>query len=106
MGGIFYGLFLAPKIKYCVTIDEFGTVQEHKTFKGFNDIKRHLDRSEFFKMVRGEKISAVLPKSSKKLFNSGVIMPTKMRICNDCNKKNVVIVVIIKLLKTKNSRPT
>ena len=39
-GGIFYGLFLAPKIKYCLTIDMFGIVQEHKTFKGFNDSKR------------------------------------------------------------------
>ena len=27
-GGIFYGLFLAPKIKYCSTIDKIGIVQE------------------------------------------------------------------------------
>ena len=31
-GGIFYGLFLAPKIKYCLTIDDYGIIQEHKTF--------------------------------------------------------------------------
>ena len=43
-GGIFYSLFSSPKI-YCLTIDEFGIVQEHKTLKGFNDSKRSLNRS-------------------------------------------------------------
>ena len=33
-GGIFYGLFLAPKIKYCLAIDNYGVIDEHKTFKG------------------------------------------------------------------------
>ena len=36
-GGIFYGLFLAAKIKYVLAIDEFGLIQQHMTFKGFND---------------------------------------------------------------------
>ena len=39
-GGIFYGLFIAPKIKYCSTIDDYGILQEHKTFKAFNDSNR------------------------------------------------------------------
>ena len=93
-GGIFYGLYLAPKIKYCLTIDEYCIIQEHKTFKGFNDSKRLLDRSQFFKMIEGQKISAMLPRSWKKSFNSGVIVPAKMRFCNEydgeklCNKCN------------------
>ena len=49
-GGIFYGLFLAPKIKFCLTIDEFGYVQEQKTFIWFFDSKRLLDRLQNFKM--------------------------------------------------------
>ena len=84
-GGIFYGLFLAAKIKYCLTIDEFGIIKEHKTFRGFNDSKRLLDRSQYFKMIEGEKISAMLPRSWKKSFDSGIIIPTKMRFCNECN---------------------
>ena len=44
-GGILYGLLLTPKIKYCLTIDDYGIIQEHKTFEGFNDSKRLLDRS-------------------------------------------------------------
>ena len=46
IGGIFYCLLLAPKIKYCLTKDYYGIIQEHKTFKGFNDSKRLLDRSQ------------------------------------------------------------
>ena len=42
-GGIFYGLFLAPEIKYVLTIDVYGIIQQHMTFKGFNDSKRLLD---------------------------------------------------------------
>ena len=32
-GGIFYGLFLEPKIKYCLTIHKYGVIDENKTFK-------------------------------------------------------------------------
>ena len=84
-GGIFYSLYLASKIKYCLTIDEYGIIKEHKTFKGFNDSKRLLDRSQYFKMKEGKKISAMLPRSWKKSFDNGVIIPKKMRFCNKCN---------------------
>ena len=90
-GGIFYGLFLAPKIKYCLTIDEYGFIKEHKTFKGFNDSKRLLDRSQYFKRIQGEKISAMLPRSWKKSFDSGIIIPTKMRFCNECNDNKMCV---------------
>ena len=88
-GGIFYGMYLASKIKYCLTIDDYGIIKEYKTFKGFNDSKRLLDRSQYFKMIEGEKISAMLPRSWKKSFDSGIIIPTKMRICNECNDKKM-----------------
>ena len=58
-GGIFYGLFLAPKTKYVSTIDKCGTVQEHKTSKGFNDSERPLDRSQNVKTIGGKKICGV-----------------------------------------------
>ena len=53
-GGIFYRLFLAPK-KDCLTINDFGINQQHRTFKGFNDSKRILDRSHYFKQLEGLK---------------------------------------------------
>ena len=67
-GGIFYGLALAPKVKKCSTIYNYGIIREHKTFKGFNDSKRLLDRSQYFEMLEGHKIKAMLPKSWKKSF--------------------------------------
>ena len=87
--GIFYGLLLAPKIKYCLTIDDYGIIQEHKTFKGFNDSKRLIDRSQYFKMIEGKKLSAILPKIWRKSFDSGIIIPTKMRFCKECNDKKL-----------------
>ena len=83
-GGVFYGLFLAPKIKYCLTNNELGIIEQHMTFKGFNDNKRLLDRSRYFDMLEGKKISAMLPRSWKKSFNNGIVIPTKMRHCNAC----------------------
>ena len=30
-GTFWYGLFLAPKIRYCLTMNKFGVFDEHKT---------------------------------------------------------------------------
>ena len=76
-GGIFYGLFLAPKIKYCLTINKYGVVDEQKTFKGFINVSDNLDRKENFKMYDGDKLTAKVPLSWKKSFNYGVVIPQK-----------------------------
>ena len=34
--GVFYARFLAPKIKYCLVIDDFGFVSARSTFKGYS----------------------------------------------------------------------
>ena len=87
--GIFYGLLLAPKIKYCLTVDKFGIVQEHKTFKGVNGSNRLLDLFQYFKMIERKKVSALLAESWKKSFDSGKIIPTKRRFCSECNDKKM-----------------
>ena len=86
-GDILYGLFSAPKVKYCFTLYKLGIVQERKIFKGFNDRKRLIDHSYYFEMIEGKKISALLPKSRKKSFDSGTNLPTKMRFCNECDDR-------------------
>ena len=91
-GGIFYGLFLLPKIKNCLTIDDYGIIQEHKTFKGFNDRERLLDRSQYFNMKEGKKLSAMLPRFWEKSFDSGIKIPSKMRFCIKCNDKKLCVV--------------
>ena len=85
-GGIFYGLFLAPKIKYCLTINKYGVNEEHKTFEGFTNVSDNLDRKEFFKMADGDKSVAKVPLSWKKSFNQGVVIPHKKKKCNKCTK--------------------
>ena len=52
---IFYGLFIPPKIKYCLTIHGCCIMQQHMTIEGFNDSKRFLDRSQYFDMLEGKK---------------------------------------------------
>ena len=85
-GGIFYGLFLAPKINYCLTINKFGVIDEHKTFQGFTNVSDNLDRKEFFKTFDGDKLVAKVPLSWNKSFSYGVIIPHKLRNCNKCTK--------------------
>ena len=58
-------------------------------FKGVNDSKQLLDRSQNFKMTEGKKISAMLPRSWIKSFDNGIIIPVKMRFCNECNDKKL-----------------
>ena len=84
--GIFYGLFLAPKINYCLTINKYGVIDEHKTFKGFSNVSDNLDRKEDFKMSNGTNLIAKVPLSWKKSFSQGVVIPHKMRNCSDCKK--------------------
>ena len=84
-GGIFYGLFLAPKIKYCLTINEYGIINEKKTFKGFGDINRLLDTKKYFDMFEGKTVEGKFPLSWKKTFDSGVIIPCKTRNCENCD---------------------
>ena len=85
-GGVWYGLFLAPKIKYCLIINKYGVIDEKKTFKGFKDVSDNLDRKEYFKMADGDNLIAKIPPSWKKSFSQGVIIPHKMRNCDNCTK--------------------
>ena len=78
-------MFLAPK-KYCLTINEYGAINEHKTFKGFTNVSDNLDK-EYFKMFEGDKLVAKVPLSWKKSFSQGVLIPHKMRNCNKCTKE-------------------
>ena len=79
-------MFLAPKIKYCLTINKYGVIDEHKTFKGFTNVSDNLDRKEYFNMVDGGKLVAKVPLSWKKSFSQGVVIPHKMKNCFDCKE--------------------
>ena len=61
------------------------------TFKGFNDLKRLLDRSQYFDMLEGKKISVMLSKSWKKSFNNGIVIPAKMKGYDKCSGKMLCV---------------
>ena len=84
--GIWFGLILAPKIKYCLTINKNGVIDEHKTFKGFTNVSDNLDRKGYFKKVYGDEVSAKVPLSWKKPFSSGAVIQHKIRNCNKCTE--------------------
>ena len=44
----FFSLFLEPKIENCQTIDEYGTIEEHRTFRGFTGSQVLLDWNRCF----------------------------------------------------------
>ena len=66
-GGIWFGLFLAPKIKYCLTINKFGVIDKHKSFNGLINVCDNLDRKEYFNMASGDKLIGKVPLSWKKI---------------------------------------
>ena len=81
-GGIFYGLFPARKIKYCLNTNKNGVLDEHKTFKGFSNVSDNVKRKECFKTASGDNLIAKVPLSWKKSFSRGVVIPHEMRNCN------------------------
>ena len=83
----FCSLFLAPKIKYCLTINEYGIVEERKIFKGFGDVNRLLDTKKYFDMQEGKKVIGTFPLSWKKVLKTVVIYH---------QKKEIVKIVMIK----------
>ena len=85
-GGIFHGLLFAPKIKHCLTINKYGSIDEHKTFKEFTNVSDNLDREEYSKMFEGDNIVAKVALSWKKSFNMDVVIPHKIRNCIKCVK--------------------
>ena len=60
-------MFLAPTINYCSTIDKAGIVQEHKTFRGFDESERLLDGSQFLEKIDCEKKIGYLTKIIEKV---------------------------------------
>ena len=58
-------MILDPREKYCLTIDEYGIIQQHMIFKGFDDSKGLLDRSQYFKVIEGKIFGYVTKKLEK-----------------------------------------
>ena len=53
-GGLFYALFLSPKIRNCLAIKDYGILGGQKTFNGFEDVTRVLRRKNVFEKCKME----------------------------------------------------
>ena len=58
---------MAPKIKYCSTINKFGMKDEHKTFEGITNVSENKNREDFFILASGGKLIAKVPLNWKKI---------------------------------------
>ena len=83
-GGIFYALLLVPKVIYCLTINEYGVIGENKTYEGFEDVTKILEKK--FKMQNGITVKQDFPLSWRNSFSCGVIIPTGIKVFENCVK--------------------
>jgi len=60
-GGIIFGMFLAPKVKYCITLNDKFELEERMTFKGYQSTRVKVD--DFIKLSEGEilKVNVKIP---------------------------------------------
>ena len=93
--GIFYAWFLAPKIKYCLVIDDFGIITDKRTFKGYSEEHRLIKLDEYISLSEGKTVSAIFSIDWTKTFE-GVKIPHRKQDCLDCKNKKLCIDCIIK----------
>ena len=75
--GIFYAWFLAPKIKYCLLIDDFGALPAKRTSKGYSEEYRKMKLKELISLSEGQAISVRFPIDCTKTFEKIKILHRK-----------------------------
>ena len=93
--GIFYALFLAPKIKYCLVIDDFGVILAKRTFKGYSEEHRMIKLDEYISLSEGKTVSGRISIDWTKLFE-GMKIPHRKQNCSDCDNGKFCSDCIIK----------
>ena len=83
-GGILKALFIGPKMKYCLVIDDGGYLCEKITFKGLEKGSSNIKYTDFVNLARGRTITNVsMKKWEKKL--DGIKIPHRRHGCNKCD---------------------
>ena len=62
-GGSFYALFIASKVKYCMTTEEYGILDAGKFVKEVWDMDKLLVRKHYFGLLKGKSIGWKYPKN-------------------------------------------
>ena len=74
-GGIIFAMFIAPKVKYCITVDEQGRLSEKKTFKGYSQNKVKVE--DYIQLYYGETLTTTVNKPWKRSLENGISIPDK-----------------------------
>ncbi|ESP04243.1 hypothetical protein LOTGIDRAFT_170940 [Lottia gigantea] len=72
-GGIIFGLYLAPKVKYNIVLTSDGVLKEKKTFKGYSNDKISVE--DYVQLASGQDVSNEFNKPREKSFTNGVVIP-------------------------------
>ena len=93
--GIFYAWFLAPKIKYCLVINDFGIISAKRTFKGYSEEHRLIKLNEYVSLSEGKTVSGRFSIDWTKTFE-GIKMPHRKQDFADCDNKRKCSDCVIK----------
>ncbi|ESO82248.1 hypothetical protein LOTGIDRAFT_170160 [Lottia gigantea] len=72
-GGIIFGLYLAPKVKYNIVLTSDGVLKEKKTFKGYSTDKISVE--DYVQLASGHDVLNKFKKPWEKSFTNGVVIP-------------------------------
>ncbi|ESP03287.1 hypothetical protein LOTGIDRAFT_171633 [Lottia gigantea] len=92
-GGIIYGLYLAPKVKYNIIVTSDGILKEKKTFKGYSNDKIAVE--DYIRLASGHDVTNEFKKPWEKSFTNGVV------ILKDDDKQMQVFRSYLNLVKRK-----
>ena len=81
--GIFYAWFLAPKIKYCLVIDDYGIISAKRIFKGYSEEHRLIKVEEYISLSEGKTVSGRFSIDWTKTFE-GIKIPHRKKDCSEC----------------------
>ena len=93
--GIFYAWFLAPKIKYCLVIDDFGSISAKRTFKGYSEEHRMIKLNEYISLSEGKTVSGRFSIDWTKTFE-GIKIPHRKQDCSECDNRKICSDCVIK----------
>ena len=93
--GIFYAWFLAPKIKYCLVIDDCGIISAKRTFKGYSEEHRMIKLEEYTTISEGKTVSSRFSIDWTKTFER-IKIPHRKQDCLDCDNTKICGDCIVK----------
>ncbi|ESO85523.1 hypothetical protein LOTGIDRAFT_155010 [Lottia gigantea] len=74
-GGIIFGLYLAPKVKYNIILTSDGVLKEKKTFKGYSNYKIKVE--DYIQLASGHDVTHEFDKPGVKSFTDGIFIPNE-----------------------------